>query len=54
MLNGFITYVWNSHWSFKAACANILDETYPLGVQGLTNVDPSAPRTCSFLASYKF
>jgi iron complex outermembrane receptor protein len=53
MVNGFITYVWGGHWSFKVSCANILDEAYPLGVQGLTNVDPSPPRTFSFLASYK-
>jgi hypothetical protein len=33
---------------------NVLNQAYPLGQQGPTNIDPSDPRTYSFSLTFTF
>lgn len=50
----FASYRLNRNWSFRLACANVLDEAYAMGAQTAYFVDPSPPRTFTFQTSYKF
>jgi iron complex outermembrane receptor protein len=50
----FVNYRLDRHWSFRVACANVLDEAYAMGAQTAYFVDPSPPRTFTFATMYKF
>ena len=50
----FATYRYNSHWLFRLACDNALDEIYPTSTQIPTAMEPPEPRTFSFETTYKF
>jgi outer membrane receptor protein involved in Fe transport len=54
LVNVFAHYELGKQWSFRGNVNNVLDDHYPLGLQGPIAVDPSPPRTVSFSASYRF
>jgi len=54
LVNFFANYVINKHWSVRVNVENVLDETFPAGMQAAWLVDPSNPRTFAFSSTYKF
>jgi len=48
----FATYRFNKHWALRLSLDNVLNQAYPLGQQGATNIDPSLPRTVSFAVTF--
>jgi outer membrane receptor protein involved in Fe transport len=50
----FAHYEHDKRWSFRLNVNNVLDDHYPLGLQGPIAADPSPPRTVSFSASFRF
>ena len=54
LVNVFASYKYDRHWSFRLNVNNVLDDYYPLGLQGPIAADPSPPRTFALSISYKF
>lgn len=54
LVNAFVSYKFDRHWTFRLSADNLLDEAYAAGAQGPNFVDPSPPRTFSAAATYKF
>lgn len=50
----FANYNVNKHWSLRLQADNVLDETYSVGINAAYLIDPSIPRSFSFMAKYKF
>jgi iron complex outermembrane recepter protein len=53
-LNLFASYRFNRHWDFRVDCTNVLDESYPIGAQGVGLVDAAEPRTFSFQTTFRY
>jgi outer membrane receptor for monomeric catechols len=54
MLNLFASYKLNRNWEFRLDCANVLDESFPIGAQGVGLVDAAEPRTFSFQTTFRY
>ncbi len=54
LVNLFAHYVVNKTWSLRLNVNNVLDDYYPLGLQGPIAADPSPPRTVSTAVTYRF
>jgi len=54
LVNVFVNYRFNPHWSARAGVDNVLDEAYPLGAQAAFFVDPSPPRTFTLAVTARF
>jgi iron complex outermembrane receptor protein len=54
LINLFIEYQPNRHWSFRLRCDNALDQAYPLAAQGAEFVDAVPPRNFTFETDFKF
>ena len=54
LLNLFVDYQVTKNWSVRLDCANVLDEAYAVGAQGVGLADIVDPRTFSFRTSYRF
>lgn len=54
LVNVFAHYELNRRWSFRLNVNNVLDDFYPLGLQGPIAADPSPPRTVSASAIFRF
>ncbi len=54
LVNVFGHYEFNKQWSLRLNVNNILDDHYPLGLQGPIAADPSPPRTVSTSVSFRF
>jgi iron complex outermembrane receptor protein len=54
LVNLFTEYELNKNWTVRVDCANVLDEAYAIGAQGVGLADIVDPRTFSFRASYEF
>jgi len=53
LLNLFASYQLNRNWTFRIDCANVLDEAFPIGAQGVGLVDAVDPQMFSFQVTYK-
>ena len=54
LVNLFVDYKLNRHWTLRVDCENILNSAYPIGAQGPGLVDPVDPRTFSFESTFKY
>jgi len=54
LLNMFAEYELNKNWTVRVDCANVLDNVYAVGAQGVGLADIVDPRTFSFRVSYGF
>jgi outer membrane receptor protein involved in Fe transport len=54
LVNLFASYKFRKDWMFRINVNNVLDDYYPLGLQGPIAADPSPPRTFTFSATYRF
>jgi len=54
LVNAFVNYAINRHWSVRLNVENVMDKVFPAGLQAAWLVDPSNPRTFTFSTTYKF
>jgi iron complex outermembrane receptor protein len=54
VVNAFINYAVNRHWSVRVNVENVMDKVFPAGLQAAWLIDPSNPRTFAFSSTYKF
>jgi outer membrane receptor for ferric coprogen and ferric-rhodotorulic acid len=54
MTTAFVEYQVNRRWQLKLNVNNVLDETFIVGAQHTTAIDPSQPRTFSLIATVRF
>ena len=54
MTTAFVEYQLNRRWQLKLNVNNVLDETFIVGAQHTTAIDPSQPRTFSLIATARF
>ena len=54
LVNVFASYVYSKKLSFRLNFNNVLDDYYPLGLQGPIAADPPPPRMVSFTTEFRF
>jgi len=54
LVDTFVTYQLDRHWSFRIACNNILGQVFASGAVNPLTVNANPPRTWYFAGSFKF